>query len=317
MVEPPDVTQGPPLRILLGHDLSEAADLAFGLVRHASWPPSSVVRVISSPMGVGPGISSFANVREARAHARYLREAIASTHERVATELREAGVAAEAQTVPGKPDEAIVAEADRFGADLIVVGARRQGSIAATLLGSVSRAVVERAPCSVLVARSTTARRLLLATDGSPPARYATTIVGTWPMFADAHIVLLGVGEAPPDYPRMVLSDSERRSAYRKTIAASTAEVTATVEEAVDDLSARGRHVEAKIRLGEAATEIVAAAQEWPADMVVQGAHTQPLLERLLLGSVARKVLDGVACSVLIARPAPTADRAISDEAAR
>jgi nucleotide-binding universal stress UspA family protein len=310
VVEQPEAPRARPLRILLAHDLSPASDLAVGLIAHASWPATSVVRVITSRMGVGPSMSSFANLREARIHAHQVRVAIASTHERVAAELREAGVATESRTVRGKPEQAIVAEADRFGADLVVVGARRQGSIAATLLGSVSRAVVERASCSVLIARSTAIRRVLLATDGSLPARLATTIVGTWPMFAGARILLVGVGEGPPLYPGVVLNDSERDSAYRDTVVTSADEATSAVDEAVADLAARGRDVQAEIRVGEAATEVVSAAREWPADVVVQGAYAKPLLHRLILGSVARKVLDGVTCSVLVARPGPTSDPA-------
>ena len=305
MVEQPEASRASPLRILLAHDLSAAADLAVGLIAHASWPASSVVRIVTSRRGVGPGMSSFANLREARIHAHQVREAIASTHERVAAELRGAGVATESRTVRGKPEQAIVAEADRFGANLLVVGARRQGSIAATLLGSVSRAVVERASCSVLVARSTAIRRILLATDGSPPARLATTIVGTWPMFAGARILLVGVSEGP------------QGAGDRDTVATPADRATSAVDEAIAVLAGRGRDVQADIRTGEAATEVVTAAREWPADLVVQGAYAKPLLHRLILGSVARKVLDGVTCSVLVARPGPTTDPGLSDAGVR
>jgi nucleotide-binding universal stress UspA family protein len=156
-----------------------------------------------------------------------------------------------------------------------VVGARRQGSIEATLLGSVSRAVVEHAPCSVLVARSITTRRLLLATDGSAPATFATSIVGAWPMFADARIRLVGVGEG------------ERHFA----------------DEAAEYLAARGRQVQTEGRAGDVAMELVAAARSWPADLVVLGFSARPILHRLVLGTVARQVVDTVTSSVLVARP--------------
>ena len=282
-------------RILLAHDLSAAAELAVGLVLHAGWPESTIVRVITSPVGVAPPLSSFAQPAEARAYARKVRETIAFTQERVAADLMDAGLAVETATVRGKPEGAIVAEADRFGADLVVVGARSQGSIAATLLGSVSRAVVENAACSVLVARASVVGRVLLATDGSPPARFATATIATWPMFDAARIQIVGMGDASGD-------------------AAASIHVSDVVEAAVAELTAGGRRVEGDPRSGEVVAEVVSRARAWPADLVVIGSEGRtPLLRRLLLGSLAHTVLDGVGSSVLVARPGETIDRAPSD----
>jgi nucleotide-binding universal stress UspA family protein len=53
----------------------------------------------------------------------------------------------------GSPEQAIVEEAENWGADLIVVGSHGYGFWERTLLGSVSNAIVNHAPCSVLVVR--------------------------------------------------------------------------------------------------------------------------------------------------------------------
>jgi nucleotide-binding universal stress UspA family protein len=53
----------------------------------------------------------------------------------------------------GCPKDAIVAEAERCGADLIVVGSHGYGPIRRFFLGSVSLFVAHHAPCSVLIAR--------------------------------------------------------------------------------------------------------------------------------------------------------------------
>jgi nucleotide-binding universal stress UspA family protein len=54
----------------------------------------------------------------------------------------------------GDPAQAICQAAKDHGAELIVVGSRGLGRLNRLLLGSVSRGVVERAPCSVLVVRA-------------------------------------------------------------------------------------------------------------------------------------------------------------------
>jgi len=47
---------------------------------------------------------------------------------------------------------------------------------------------------------------------------------------------------------------------------------------------------------------ILNRAESWPADLVVLGAHGMSTTERIMIGSVSRKVLSHVSCSVRIAR---------------
>ena len=93
-----------------------------------------------------------------------LRETVAAiAAERRATlrQACEAGVQAlrgrvtnvEIGLVRGQPAEAIVGDADHYGSDLIVVGARGLGAIKRLLLGSVSESVLRHASCPVLVVR--------------------------------------------------------------------------------------------------------------------------------------------------------------------
>lgn len=56
------------------------------------------------------------------------------------------------------------------------------------------------------------------------------------------------------------------------------------------------------IAVGKPASEIVKAAAEWPADVIVMGSHGRGGVERALLGSVADTVMRHASCSVLIIR---------------
>ncbi len=56
------------------------------------------------------------------------------------------------------------------------------------------------------------------------------------------------------------------------------------------------------VQIGNAATEIVNAARDWPADLIVIGSHGRGGLKRALLGSVAEAVMRQAPCPVLVVR---------------
>jgi nucleotide-binding universal stress UspA family protein len=70
----------------------------------------------------------------------------------------EADVDARAELLRGDPVDEIVAFADSFEADLIVVGSRGHGALASALLGSVSRGILSETRRPVLVVRGAAER---------------------------------------------------------------------------------------------------------------------------------------------------------------
>lgn len=70
-----------------------------------------------------------------------------------ADKLRALGVEPPLLLREGAPDEVIVAEAERGGYDLIVMGSRGLSDLAGALMGSVAHKVLQGAPCPVLVTR--------------------------------------------------------------------------------------------------------------------------------------------------------------------
>ena len=71
-------------------------------------------------------------------------------------------------------------------------------------------------------------------------------------------------------------------------------------------LRSAGLEAEGERRDGDAATQILAAANATKADLIVVGSHGRTGLRRLFLGSVARNVLQHAPCSVLVAREGST-----------
>lgn len=62
--------------------------------------------------------------------------------------------------IEGPAKKIILDEAEKFGADLIVIGSHGQGELAHFLLGSVSQAVALHAKCSVEIVRNPTKQAL-------------------------------------------------------------------------------------------------------------------------------------------------------------
>lgn len=70
-----------------------------------------------------------------------------------AEEFRAGGIRATPVVAEGKPGQVILAEAERRGADVIVVGNRRMQGIG-RILGSVANEVAHHAPCDVLIVKT-------------------------------------------------------------------------------------------------------------------------------------------------------------------
>jgi nucleotide-binding universal stress UspA family protein len=82
-----------------------------------------------------------------------VRRSLAERLEADASATAGPGVIASTVLLDGNPAHEIVEEAERWGADLVVVGSHGRRGLARLALGSVSRQIVHRAHCSVLVVR--------------------------------------------------------------------------------------------------------------------------------------------------------------------
>ena len=79
------------------------------------------------------------------------------------------------------------------------------------------------------------------------------------------------------------------------------------LEPLVASLKAKGVRAGARVRIGDPATEIVAAAKEINADLIAMTTHGRSGLGRLLFGSVAEAVLRGSPIPVFLLRTSEAA----------
>lgn len=144
------------MRILLAVDGSSFSDAAVNEVASRPWPPASEVKVVTAfqvPLVPTPEVWAISDEylpeleRIAREQAQSVVDAAVA---RLATSL-DKSLTVTGEVLVGLPREAILEEAERWQADLIVMGSHGYGAWRGFLLGSVSRTVVTQAKCSVEV----------------------------------------------------------------------------------------------------------------------------------------------------------------------
>jgi nucleotide-binding universal stress UspA family protein len=295
------------MRVLLATDGSPAAGVAVDLVASVGWPAGTHVQAVAAVgWGVTPLVGPWATVSTADAavlEAR-LREAAQATLDEARARLAARGLEVDTSVLHGRAATAVVEAAEALSADLIVMGTRGHGSIGSMLLGSVSGEVIDHAPAPVLLARDSTLDRVILAWDGSPCARVAANVVRTWPIFARSaiHVVSVADIEVPWWTGLPVVGAHDAIDLYGDALEQARRIHEAYATEMADELTAAGLRATAERRVGDAATEILAAARERGADAIVLGTRGRTGITRLVLGSVARNVAHHATCSVLVTR---------------
>jgi nucleotide-binding universal stress UspA family protein len=138
-------------RVLLAYDGSESGQKALLNCRDiAQWSHSELflVAIMPSPINVAVDGVVYDGASDAESERQRYQEILADGLKR----LSEAGHAASGEVLVGDSVEQISSYARQIGADLIVVGHRHLDSWAERWWrGSSTRALIEHAPCSVLV----------------------------------------------------------------------------------------------------------------------------------------------------------------------
>jgi nucleotide-binding universal stress UspA family protein len=308
------------MKIVYGTDGSECSGVAGRLLAALPLPIETEVTVLSAVresswvtgLPLEAELGSAGSIYDRLAEIAVEEAAAArQTAEAAAAPLRERGLRVEVCVRRHRPAAAILEQARAEGADLVVVGSHGKGAMESFLLGSVSERVARYAPCSVLVARGDTVRRVVLGVHGSESAAGAVELL-TWlalPTEVALRVVhVLRPREAPPGYPR-VGEEKGREAPDRERLAAGRvpAERVAVVQAALERLRAAGRAATGEIRCGTPGAGLLAAATEEGADLLVVGASGHAGPGPLYLGCVSGWVLIHASCSVLLARSASPA----------
>src|SRR5688500_11700201 len=205
------------MRILIGYDGSEYSDAAIDDLKRAGLPRDSDVLIASvgDLLMSGPEVSEVlgqvltphrveTQLQKAQTHAQRVtkeaEEAASRAKDRVQALFPEWSVQAE---VPiGAPAWALIEAAEKWKADLVVVGSQGGSALKRFFLGSGSQRAVTDPRSSARVARRSsrtdagTPPRIIIGVDGSPAAEQAIHAVGQRVWEARTEVRLLAVDDS-------------------------------------------------------------------------------------------------------------------------
>lgn len=218
-----------------------------------------------------------------------------------------------ATVLDGRAADRLCDHALASGADLVVMTTHGYGSLARAWMGSVADKLVRRLPMPVLLARpheealdlleevhERVFEHVLIPLDGSALAEEILDPALALGALMDARYTLMQAIEVPMlGYaPAAQVAGLDER-----VVEQWRAEVRAYLDRVAERLRARGLEVHTHVALAPPALAIIDYAREHAADLIALSTHGRGGLARLILGSVADKVVRGADVPVLIQRP--------------
>jgi nucleotide-binding universal stress UspA family protein len=219
----------------------------------------------------------------------------------------------DAMVVEGHPVDQIVRKAEETDTDLVLIGAGKWAGREPFAPGPIADAVLDHCRRSVLAVRPgpppVKFQRILCPVDQSPAAEEALqTAVDVARVFEGAvHVVTvvpeLGRLSAVAETGRLADAQAEFKHHWRQQF-----------EQSIDRIDFDGVSWRREIRHGVPHEEIVASAREHHADLILMGSTGRTGLARLLMGGVARRVLQDLPCSLWSVKHAEVAEELFEED---
>jgi nucleotide-binding universal stress UspA family protein len=291
------------VRILVGSDLGAASDEAIRqaiTIARAERAELAVCHVLPEPQL--RSLFPEEHERDVQVLATIAPRTIAAVRAQVEQLQAAQPVAFEVLVEQGSAYAELVDRAERWQADLIVIGNHGRSELKHFFLGSVAEKVARHAPCAALIARKSPEGAVLVATDLSDPAQLALSAGAREATRRQRPLVVMHVSDSLSrrTAPAMALLganpivDSPEVTRERDHL------VRQIIESALKRLE-----VEAEIRLvsGNPSEEILRLVNSLPAELLVLGTRGRGNVARIMLGGVATHMVESAPCSVLAVRP--------------
>jgi len=306
-------------KILIAYDGSESADAALDDLSRAGLPAKADVLVVSvAESWLRPPPPSGYEIVEAVEDNLSSEELTAKRESEILSQARELAAGAanrihsmfpdwklRTQSYYGSPASELLAKADEWKPNLIVVGSHGRSAIGRFVLGSVSHKIVTEARCSVRIARGHARKRasplrLVIGVDGSACAEAAVREVAKrkWP--ADVEVRLVAVydtvdptlmGAFVPAVVEWTVDENKKAFEHASQMASTLAKRLSKTMSASPFA-----------KQGNPKRILVEEAERWRADCIFVGSSGLSRVDRFLLGSVSAAVAARAHCSVEVVR---------------
>lgn len=283
-------------RVIVATDGSKNARGAVTTARHFPWPARTRVRVVvarRSPTEHRRSVLLTALDRSAEIAADHARRVLTRRWQDLDVVI-----------VDKEPVSAVLDEAKRFGADVIVVGWRGHGAVRRALMGSVSRGIVRGATCAVLVVRhSHRVRSLVIGIDQTSPTHRALAFVERLVPPPGGRVTLAtAITLTPVPSRRIALAARALPREVKRTNARQAQAAAKELNRVAARFKERGWKTTTALTTGEPLSDLLRALKSTGAHLLVVGAKGTSRVRHLLLGSVADGALNRSPVPVLIAR---------------
>ncbi len=209
---------------------------------------------------------------------------------------RSLGVSIRTVCEEGEPYERIIDVAEAENCNLILMGTKGVSGLERVLIGSVAARVIGHSQRDVLVipAKSEIGwQRILVTTDGSKYSKAAAERAINFAKVYGSELTAVAVVDAPAELygvsPAAVEDMIRKAKIY--------------VGEVKSQADSAGLKTETFVLEGEEAyRKITEFAKERNINIIVMGSHGRTGLRRLLIGSVAEKIIGYAHCPVLVSR---------------
>lgn len=216
------------------------------------------------------------------------------------------GIVVKLDAAPGHPVSAILAEADRLRADLIVIGTHGHSGFDRLLLGSVTEKVLRKAPCPVLTVPPPAAeapreplqlfKRILCPVDFSDSSQKGLEYAVLLAKEADAEFLLMHVIEGLPDAPHWQQPPSPAVVEYLRL---AEDDAITRLRAALPHDARTWCHPHTVLATGKPYVEILRTARERDVHLIVMGVHGRNAIDLMFFGSTTNHVVRAATCPVL------------------
>ena len=223
------------------------------------------------------------------------------------TEVEAGGLVIATSVVERDPVAAIVETAERWSADLIVMGTHGRSGFERLLLGSVAERVLRKAPCPVLTvprqvasARKTlTFARIVCGVDLSTASLRGLEYAASLASAAGRGVHVLNVVELLPEPSGLHDGAALDTPDFRAELLRTSRE---RLHEAIPERLRDACPLDESIAMGKAWQQILRVAHEERADLIVLGVQGRSAADLLFFGSTTQHVVRQAECPVLTIR---------------